>query len=199
MLTIEFKKDVNADDPFDDKSTNFQAASNDRTAHRGQVVSYASEVFLHQHRCHHFSLIVLGRCARIIRWDPIVTERFDYKDEPQKLGQFLWNFGHLTSAAQGHDPTADRVPENSDDWHNMQAAASTKLDINDHAREAFAESIVSGWPRWKLSVLDESTMSSFSSQKIFSKSLDTAECILPCLHWAAHRTDKKTFMAENTF
>ncbi|KAH9936718.1 hypothetical protein B0H21DRAFT_699016 [Amylocystis lapponica] len=147
----------------------------------GQIISYASEVLMRQHCCFHFTVVVFGLYARIIRWDrsgAIVTRRFNYKDDPRILCRFLWRFCHLSDEKQGYDPTAVFVERGTPDFASMMRASKKKantrsraelervtLNINreDYARQCFAESLKGGWLRWKVSVDDSCDGSEDSS------------------------------------
>ncbi|THU98085.1 hypothetical protein K435DRAFT_721142 [Dendrothele bispora CBS 962.96] len=70
-----------------------------------------------QHRNHFFTVFIRGVTARLIRWDragAIVTEEFDYGQEPY-LADFYWRFTHATAKARGHDTTVRRLSETGED------------------------------------------------------------------------------------
>ncbi|CDO78013.1 hypothetical protein BN946_scf184907.g3 [Trametes cinnabarina] len=134
-LPIECKTDATKQDPFDDKTTT-------RRLQRSRAKTY--------HRVHHFTLLILGAMARLVRWDRsgvLVTHKFDYTKEPEKLAQFLWRFGRMTPAQRGHDTTAVRVFPGSADFRLMHARATTPLTdrdgcvIDEHARDMFEQSL----------------------------------------------------------
>ncbi|CDO78019.1 hypothetical protein BN946_scf184907.g9 [Trametes cinnabarina] len=149
-LSIECKTDTTKQDPFDDRKNNPEASAITRKDVRGQIMCYAVLVFDNQHRVHHFMLLILGAMARLIRWDRsgvLVTHKFDYTKEPEKLTQFLWRFGRMTPAQRGHDPTAVRVLPGSADFRLMHARAATPLKnregfvVGEHARLMFKGSL----------------------------------------------------------
>ncbi|CDO77507.1 hypothetical protein BN946_scf184912.g6 [Trametes cinnabarina] len=149
-LSIECKIDATKQDPFDDKTKNPEASAITRKDVRGQIMCYAVLVFDNQHRVHHFTLLILGAMARLVRWDRsgvLVTHKFDYTKEPEKLAQFLWRFGRMTPAQRGHDTTAVRVLPGSADFRLMHARATTPLMnrngrvIDEHARVMFEQSL----------------------------------------------------------
>ena len=75
---------------------------------RGQIAAYAGLAMSMSFRRHFFSILVLGRYARFIRWDrcgAIVTRRFDYTKHPMLVFDFYLRFGQLTSLQRGYDPT----------------------------------------------------------------------------------------------
>ncbi|KAH9943849.1 hypothetical protein B0H21DRAFT_823505 [Amylocystis lapponica] len=165
-LSVEFKKASTKDDPFDDKggqgSSSFEAESIQRRKNRGQIIHYASEVFLRQHRCFLFSIIVLGTSARILRWDrsgTIVTEKFDYRRRPEMICEFLWSFARLSPKAQGYDTTAVRVEKGSPEYDLMDRMAELPEDADrtpwSYIGDYFRSSLAPGWIRYKVTVVDE--------------------------------------------
>ena len=89
-LTIEFKTHPTQDDPFDDKTdTGYPSSSARRRDNLGQILGYTDLVFRRQHVTHHFSVMILGDCARIERIDHagvVFSSKFNYKQEPAKRG-----------------------------------------------------------------------------------------------------------------
>ncbi|KAL6298854.1 hypothetical protein BKA93DRAFT_830349 [Sparassis latifolia] len=63
---ISLKAEDNAKAIF---KTAAEADAQRRTAVRGQIISYVKMMFSRQHRCFVFTVLILGDCARIIRWD----------------------------------------------------------------------------------------------------------------------------------
>ncbi|CAL1708843.1 unnamed protein product [Somion occarium] len=75
---------------------------------RGQTISYAAALLSRQHRTFAFSIVVCGKYARFLRWDRagcIVSDRFDYVEEPDILLEFFWCYARLTREERGFDPT----------------------------------------------------------------------------------------------
>ncbi|KAA1477023.1 hypothetical protein DENSPDRAFT_854072 [Dentipellis sp. KUC8613] len=73
---------------------------------RGQIIAYASANLELQFRTFVFSVLILGRFARLIRWDrsgAIVTRRIDYVEDPKPLVEFLWRYNFLSDAQRGYD------------------------------------------------------------------------------------------------
>ena len=76
---------------------------------RTHLTTWANEFFLRQQRTSLLQLIICGQYARFVRWDrqaAIVTERFNYREDPQPLAEFIWRFSHLTPIQRGWDATA---------------------------------------------------------------------------------------------
>ena len=161
-LSFEFKN--HTDDPFDETFPgNDPADSEHRASNLDLILSHAKLVFDHQHRTHHFTVIIFGRMARIVRWDragALITEKFDYKKEPHILGKFLFCYSRSDAVARGHDPTAVRVEPGTKEWDLMSSRAEQSLlrhsrAVEEDARIAFQHSVAQGQPRWKLAVNTE--------------------------------------------
>ena len=61
-----------------------------------------------QHRTHLFVLFIAGDTARIIRWDragAVISDAFDYVEDPHPLFRFIWNYNQMTPAERGWDLT----------------------------------------------------------------------------------------------
>ncbi|KAI0927318.1 hypothetical protein AcV5_007876 [Taiwanofungus camphoratus] len=157
-MWVEWKREKQTHDPFDDNRSEFEAMSQQRQRVRGQIISYAAKVFAHQHRKFLFTIIILRDCARILFWDrsgAAVTEKFNYRQQPEKLGEFLWRFSRLSPEQQGYDPTASMVVEGTEDYELMNRMASNTMESSDYIREYFQNSLDGEWTRWKLSVEEE--------------------------------------------
>ncbi|KAI0368999.1 hypothetical protein BV20DRAFT_421596 [Pilatotrama ljubarskyi] len=161
-LSIECKTKPVQDDPFEDDTNKGgpEATSIARKKNRGQLMSYAVLVFENQHRTHHFTLVILGSKARIIRWDRsgvIVSKKFDYIEKPVLLGKFIWRYARMTPDQRGHDMTAERLLPGSADYKDMLARASASPDdvaVGKHAHEMFVRSLDVAAPWWRLRVDD---------------------------------------------
>ena len=114
-LSFEFKAAATAHDPFDDTEETGFPTANDRAHSLGQIMSYAKLVFDRQHHTHHFTVIILGTMARIVRWDRsgvLYTEKFDYTKETT-LAKFLYCYTRLDTTERGHDPSAVPITSSS--------------------------------------------------------------------------------------
>lgn len=107
-LSIEVKHN-NTDDPFVDFDGTTSSCENTRDSGkttRGQIAMYADLQFRHQHRkCAH-QLTICGCWCRFSFWDRsgvLVSQSFNYVNEPQLLMEFLWKFAHLDDRDQGWD------------------------------------------------------------------------------------------------
>ena len=104
-------------DPFESggakDSYPFEKDSKEARGVRGQLVSYAAALVGSQFRIHTFCVLACGKSARFIRWDrggAIVTESFDFVQEPHILAEFFWRYSHLDARWQGYDDSV--VPFN---------------------------------------------------------------------------------------
>ena len=109
-------------DPFvdnDEKTSDrngdypFEATANLRMITRGQILTYCTAIARSQFRTHVFGIIILGKYARLFRWDPsamVVTRLFDYtKKEDNYLGQFIWYYDHASLRTRGHDTSVEPI------------------------------------------------------------------------------------------
>ncbi|KAI9062389.1 hypothetical protein FKP32DRAFT_1686628, partial [Trametes sanguinea] len=160
---IECKTDDTKGDPFDDTAEDGRSNSSERRSVFGQLLTYSYSMFKEQHRTHLFNVIIFGSHARLSRLDRggmVVTKKFNYKDEPEKLLEFFWRLARLSAAERGHDASAEPVVDGSEEYRLMRSRADNPRYVGDfafqeHAREAFKESLQSSrW--WKLKVDDES-------------------------------------------
>lgn len=153
-LHIEFKT-TDGDDPFDDKKPDFEAKALKRKHTLEQITSYAAQVFKYQHRCFLFTIIILGKFGRILRWDragTVVTERFDYHAQPDILGDFFRRFSKLDEEAQGCDTSATLVEPDSVEYIQMHTKAKETLDFRDYARVYFEQSLDPARKLWRIRV-----------------------------------------------
>ena len=74
---------------------------------RGQIAAYAGVALSMSFRKHFFTMFILGRYARFIRWDrrgAVVTHRFDYTKHPLYIFNFYLRYGQLGLLQRGFDP-----------------------------------------------------------------------------------------------
>ncbi len=135
---VQFTQEGVRNDPFDDFSLldedvemldedgemRFVVDDDDDNRKRAlcQIRSYADNISLYQHRTAVFSLVVMGRTFRIVRWDPsgvFVSEKADYSRDTRALVEVLLAFVIADSEAQGYDPTATLLPKVSEDYERM--------------------------------------------------------------------------------
>lgn len=90
----------------------FENPSETASTFRAFLLQHAGAQWCRHFRAFSFTIILLNRHARFVRWDrsgAIVTERFDYVSDPRLLGEFLWRFAHMNDDERGFDPTATRA------------------------------------------------------------------------------------------
>jgi hypothetical protein len=108
----EFKHE-SGDDPFKDHTPGFEH-DNDRSERTlGQICAYATAHMAAQFRSEVFSLLVLPKYARILRWDRagvIVTAKIEFAENSGAalLADFFWRYQNMTQAQKGHDEDIDR-------------------------------------------------------------------------------------------
>ncbi|KAL6306265.1 hypothetical protein BKA93DRAFT_895462 [Sparassis latifolia] len=162
-ISFEFKRYSGRDDPFEEEKEGYEHDTSYGNRTRGQAIAYAAEIFARQFRTFCFTVLILGNCARIVRWDrsgAAFTEKFNYKRNPEILGEFLWRFSHHEAKEQGYDESATLVTEGSEDYVLMKQYAETKLESGDYVREYFKTSYDAGWPLWRLKVDDDARTAS---------------------------------------
>ncbi|RPD57722.1 hypothetical protein L226DRAFT_490916 [Lentinus tigrinus ALCF2SS1-7] len=161
---IDCKPEPTQDDPFDDKADNFLPSSERRRRNFCQIMLYASTIFQSQHRKHQFSVVLLGDMARIIHWDRsgvVATEKFNYREEPSKLSRFFWRLCHMSAAQRGHDTTVKEIHTDTVEYELMMLRAeksivdeATGIELGQHARLLFAESLKNTKMCYKIKVPD---------------------------------------------
>jgi hypothetical protein len=100
---------------------------------RGQMIAYALTQIGSQFRQFAFSVAIIGKHARIIRWDrggAVVTERFDYTEQPGLLADFFWRFSLASAERMGLDQSVTEVEADFDGRNictKLKLPLSTKL------------------------------------------------------------------------
>ncbi|KAI0641639.1 hypothetical protein C8Q79DRAFT_1014077 [Trametes meyenii] len=175
LVSVEFKRHETDKDPFDDRDEEkTDADSIERKRVRGQVITYAEQIFRAQHRTALFMLLVIGRHFRFLRWDrsgAIVTRAVDYVSEPDVLCEYLWRMSWQSEEALGVDPSAVRLRLDDHDYVLMDEYAialdtdlateerilrpeelHVDIPVFKYVRMLFRESLRPGWPRYRLQV-----------------------------------------------
>ncbi|KAI0703015.1 hypothetical protein BC835DRAFT_1410814 [Cytidiella melzeri] len=177
-LVIEFKRHMEMD-PFDTTAQISKAAARSTGADKGKLESllkladdsietfaqlafYAQEVFSHQHRLHLFQLLICGVTARFLFWDHsgvIVSDRFDYTEQPSLLALYLWRYNHMSAAVRGLDSTARRAtPNEAKVFKEAVEEFLENMDNIDHPRRNLlngAETLSAQYPVYKITVDDD--------------------------------------------
>jgi len=112
-----FNPFVDNDDETSDRDPDYplEATANLRMITHGQILTYCTAIARSQFRTHVFGVIILGRHARLFRWDPsamVVTSLFDYtKKRDNCLAKFVWYYDHASLRTRGHDTSIERISE----------------------------------------------------------------------------------------
>ncbi|KAI0357251.1 hypothetical protein OH77DRAFT_1451546 [Trametes cingulata] len=134
-LFIEFKRGDVAYDPWDDRPRkSSEAERSSRARVRAQLIAYAQNTFLYQHRTALLSLFVIGEEFRALWWDRsgvCVSRKVNYVDEPELLLGIVWHYVQLSAQGQGIDPTATYIAEGSAAFRIMdELAMPSTLDMD---------------------------------------------------------------------
>ncbi|KAI0364875.1 hypothetical protein BV20DRAFT_982917 [Pilatotrama ljubarskyi] len=134
VVSVEFKRHGTDMDPFDDRDDRtVDAQAVERKKVRGQIITYAEQIFRLQHRTALYMLLVIGRNFRFVRWDrsgAIVTRPVDYVARPDVLRDFLWRLGKQSDEQLGVDPSATRLYPGEEDYKLMdEYAAKVATDL----------------------------------------------------------------------
>ncbi|KAH9484020.1 hypothetical protein JR316_0003499 [Psilocybe cubensis] len=112
-------KTEDVDDKLPDLTADVEKDTQISNQTRGQIAAYAGVVLSMAFRSHFFSMLIIGKYARFIRWDrrgAIVTHRFDYTKSPTLIFSFYRRYGQLTHRERGFDlsakPWQGAVPQN---------------------------------------------------------------------------------------
>ena len=82
---------------------------------REQIFRYVIELFVRQHRESAFIILIIGRQARLTRWDRkgvITTELFDYMEGDHHLFNFIYRLATADRTSQGFDTTVRLASQN---------------------------------------------------------------------------------------
>ena len=131
---------------------------------RGQLALYAKEVFDHQHRTHIFQLLVCGRHARFIFWDhsgAIVSDSFNYIENPDLMAEFFWRYNHMTPQARGWDLSVQDATEDEAKIFKEEVELFLKnMEDPDHPQRRLthaADTLHPAFPVHKITIEDEFT------------------------------------------
>ncbi|RDX45743.1 hypothetical protein OH76DRAFT_930840 [Lentinus brumalis] len=156
-IPIECKDAPTDEDPFDDNTPDATPIAEKRKGALGQILSYAELVFRYQQRAHLFIVDFLGDFVRLVRIDHgglYVTQKFNYKQQGEKVAEFFYRYSRMSAAQRGHDPSAERIPHASPLGLLMKRMAERpeNVDERDYIRAAFDASLDAKWPWWCLDV-----------------------------------------------
>lgn len=110
-LFIEVKKRL---PPFTIKAATPMVEEPANAETMGQIVEYATQIRLKQHRQFQYSLVTHQSTAWLMRWDQagaLVATSFDYQKDPYQLIRFFYIIGQMNDAQLGLDPTVKPLDE----------------------------------------------------------------------------------------
>ena len=93
---------------------------------RAQMVKYAAEVQLRQHRKFVFTVFIWQDQAWLMRWDragAIVSTPINYIQDPAPLLNFFYRFARLSPSMQGYDTSASLASEREVELFKSYAAS----------------------------------------------------------------------------
>ncbi|EED78691.1 predicted protein [Postia placenta Mad-698-R] len=130
---------------------------------RGQLSDYAMHLMRSQPRQFCFMVVVAGCYARIMRWDrsgAIVSEAFEFVEDPSTMVTFLYNYMTMTQEERGFDMS---VVEASDDDKKEMIAWKDRMvqdkELSDYHTERFKEAMETKWPIYKVTIPREDLIS----------------------------------------
>lgn len=109
---------------------------------------HVSQIFLHQHRLHVFSVYIDGGSARLARWDRggvILTQPIDMR-HPEHLLDFMHRLGRLSREQLGYDTTAELAKK--PDIAKLLRYTTTNEYLKRH-HESIVQNMVE-WPVYKV-------------------------------------------------
>lgn len=156
-------KSSDDDDAFTDTDPKTVEASSGRARlNRGQLISYIKEQASRQHRTGNFQLYVFGDWARLLWYDRsggVVSQKFNYKENPKLLATFLWQYSHLSQEQRGWDPTVVAAsPAETDLFETMmkpfieRVGRPSESDLSELKCDKFKDTLDNTYPTYKLTV-----------------------------------------------
>jgi hypothetical protein len=107
------------DDPFvDTAGQGFYCDSPAARKTLGQIVSHASHILTHHYPRFCFTVLVVGKCARLLRWDRagvIVSSRIDYVAHPEQLCKLFWLYAHADASTRGYDTSIRQASKSEEE------------------------------------------------------------------------------------
>ncbi|KAH9903275.1 hypothetical protein C8Q73DRAFT_662079 [Cubamyces lactineus] len=124
----------------------------DREDARGQLIEYAREMCSRQHRCFAYIISVFRHYARLIRVDrtaAMVSEPFNYVEDPIPLATFVYRYTKASRAVRGFDPTA--TPATTEEAR-MFRELPAKYSDQPYIHSVLKKAATPGWPIFKLTI-----------------------------------------------
>lgn len=123
-------------EPTSDTVIPFERDTAEAESVRDRLLKSAHALFSRQHRMFLFQLIICDRFARFILFDrsgSIVTQRFDYIQDPDILADFLWGFSQMDDGERGFDLSA--IPATPREATLLTDAVHDLLDAFQHSTD----------------------------------------------------------------
>ena len=117
-------------DPFHDEDPIFERGTEKACETLDQITLYATAHMAAQFRTHIFSLLILPKYARLLRWDRagvVVTKEIPIAGSESALAEFYWRYSHATPDVRGHDTTVERVLDGAE-AKTARETLNTKVD-----------------------------------------------------------------------
>lgn len=165
--------------------TSFLLVSLEAEQTRGQIIDYATEIMLRQHRCFVYVFYVYRATARLMRVDrtgAMVTKIINLATEPEVFYEFFYRLKDASDVELGFDPTASIVVEAEDDSVDSRAkplrdaldAALRELDPDSRVTPYIERAFNKGetkWPLYKLDVPSKDGQRSFLVRNLSTSSV----------------------------
>ncbi|EIW53195.1 uncharacterized protein TRAVEDRAFT_52329 [Trametes versicolor FP-101664 SS1] len=116
-----------------------------------RLSAHATEMCFRQHRTSVPMISICHDYARFLRFDPagvVMSEAFDYVEDPEPLVTFLFHYVHASRRARGFDPTATLA---SPDEQEVFRALAHNDSLRGHVKAALKVADTPHWPLHKLS------------------------------------------------
>ncbi|EED83810.1 predicted protein [Postia placenta Mad-698-R] len=130
---------------------------------RGQLSDYAMRLMRSQPRQFCFMVVVAGCYARILRWDragAIVSEAFEFVEDPSIMVTFLYNYMTMTQEERGFDTSVVAAPRHEiDEMIAWKVGMVEDGRLSDYHTERFKEAMETKWPIYKVTIPREDLIS----------------------------------------
>ncbi|EED83780.1 predicted protein [Postia placenta Mad-698-R] len=130
---------------------------------RGQLSDYAMHMMRSQPRQFCFIVVVAGCYARILRWDragAIVSEAFEFVEDPSIMVTFLYNYMTMTQEERGFDTSVVAAPRHEiDEMIAWKVGMVEDGRLSDYHTERFKEAMETKWPIYKVTIPREDLIS----------------------------------------
>lgn len=130
--------------------TPFMADSDGAEQARGQIAEYAATVMRVQRRQFLFMIVIIGRCARILRWDrvgAVVSEPINFVADPRSMFRFLFKYGNMKDGERGYDPTAELASPS-----DIEQMKTCKPQLSKRHQAYLDDMLSGGWLLYKIRI-----------------------------------------------